>query len=157
MTHDTLSLGGHTFRWAGAVEPVREPSGAIREHMPQGQYANARRLDLNPHGHGPFCGFSVPDLPSDPGVYAVSVAKRVVYVGRSVDLRRQWGSNGFGHISPANCFTGGRPTNCKVNHRILMEARARRAIDLWIHETSNADPVRSQLIRCLNPAWNDTA
>lgn len=154
---NTLSLGGRTFRWAGAIEPVREPSGAIREDMPQGRYANARRLSLNPHGDGPFCELSVPDLPLGPGVYAISVARTVVYVGRSVDLRRQWGPNGFGRISPANCFEGGQPTNCKVNNRILVEAHARRAIDLWIYETSNTDPVRSELIRSLKPQWNDTA
>lgn len=152
-----LSLGGHAFRRAGAIEPVREPGGAIREEMPQGRYANTGGLGLNAHGDGPFCEFSVPGLPSAPGVYAVTVAGAVVYVGISVDIRQRWGPMGYGRISPRNCFEGGQSTNCKVNHAILLESRAGRAIELWIHETAEPRPLEARLIRDLDPPWNAQA
>ena len=154
---DTLSLGGRTFRRAGAIEPVREPNGAIREDMPQSRYANTRGVGLNAHGGGPFCEFSVPGLPSASGVYAVTVAGAVVYVGISVDIRRRWSRMDYGHIYPKNCFEGGRPTNCKVNHAILLQARAGRMIELWIHETAEPRPLEAELIRDLDPAWNAQA
>lgn len=156
-SRDTLSLGGRAFRRAGAVEPVREPGGAIREEMPQGRYANTGGLGLNAHGDGPFCEFSVPGLPSAPGVYAVTVASAVVYVGISVDIRQRWGPMGYGRISPRNCFEGGQSTNCKVNHAILLESRAGRAIELWIHETAEPRPLEARLIRDLDPPWNAQA
>ena len=152
-----LSLGGHAFRRAGAIEPVREPGGAIREEMPQGRYANTGGLGLNAHGDGPFCKFSVPGLPSAPGVYAVTVAGAVVYVGISVDIRQRWGPMGYGRISPRNCFEGGQSTNCKVNHAILLESRAGRAIELWIHETAEPRRLEARLIRDLDPPWNAQA
>lgn len=154
---DTLSLGGHAFRRAGAIEPVREPGGAIREDLPQERYANTGGLGLNAHGDGPFCEFSVRGLPAAPGVYAVTVAGAVVYVGISVDLRQRWSSMGYGRISPRNCFEGGQSTNCKVNHAILLQARAGRATELWIHETAEPRPLEAQLIRDLDPPWNAQA
>lgn len=154
---DTLLLGGRAFGRAGAIEPVREPGGAIREEMPQGRYANTDGLGLNAHGDGPFCEFTVPGLPSAPGVYAVTVAGAVVYVGISVDIRQRWSPMGYGRISPRNCFEGGQSTNCKVNHAILLESRAGRAIELWIHETGQPRPLEAQLIRDLDPPWNAQA
>lgn len=153
----TLLLGDRAFRRAGAIEPVREPRGAIREDMPQRRYANADGLGLNAHGDGPFCEFSTPGLPSAPGVYAVTVAGAVVYVGISVDIRRRWGPTGYGRISPRNCFEGGQSTNCKVNHAILFEALAGREIVLWIHETAEPRPLEAELIRRLAPPWNAQA
>ena len=152
-----LSLGGRAFRRAGAIEPVREPGGAIREDLPQGRYANTGGLGLNAHGGGPFCEFSVPGLPAAPGVYAVTVGGAVVYVGISVDLRQRWSPMGYGRISPRNCFEGGQSTNCKVNHAILLQARAGRAIELWIHETAEPRPLEVRLIRDLDPPWNAQA
>ena len=153
----TLLLGGRAFRRASAIEPVREPGGAIREDLPQGRYANSGGLGLNAHGGGPFCEFSVPGLPAAPGVYAVTVAGAVVYVGISVDLRQRWSPMGYGRISPRNCFEGGQSTNCKVNHAILLQARAGRGIELWIHETAEPRPLEAQLIRDLDPPWNAQA
>lgn len=152
-----LSLGGRSFRRAGSIEPVREPGGAIREDLPQGRYANTGGLGLNAHGDGPFCEFSVPGLPAAPGVYAVTVGGAVVYVGISVDLRQRWSPMGYGRISPRNCFEGGQSTNCKVNHAILLQARAGRAIELWIHETAEPRRLEAQLIRDLAPPWNAQA
>lgn len=154
---DTLSLGGRPFRRAGAIEPVREPGGAIREDLPQSRYANTGGLGLNAHGDGPFCEFSVPGLPAAPGLYAVTVGGAVVYVGISVDLRQRWSPMGYGRISPRNCFEGGQSTNCKVNHAILLQARAGRAIELWIHETAEPRPLEVRLIRDLDPPWNAQA
>ena len=152
-----LTVGGALFPRVAAVEPVREPDGQVLEYMPQGDYANADGLQLNAHGRGPFCRFTVPRLPKAPGVYLVTVGDLIAYVGISLNVRQRWGPTGYARISPRNCFVGGQSTNCKVNHAILIEARAGSEIALWIHETAEPRSLEAELIRHLDPPWNAQA
>ena len=78
----------------------------------------------------------------------------VAYVGIANHLAQRWGPQGYGNISPRNCYVGGQSTNCKVNNYILLCAREDRRTDLWIYETSDAGPVEAKLIRELEPPWN---
>lgn len=151
---DVMDLLGYGFVHASAIEPERGPDGAPLEFMPQSRYAHANATPLNRHGQGPFCRFDIPGLPATSGVYAVTVDDALAYVGISVDLAQRWGPIGYANISPRNCFVGGQPTNCKVNHYILLAACDDRRIDLWIHETSDPKPIEASLIRRLDPPWN---
>ena len=92
--------------------------------MPQSRYAKADIKRLNPHGTGPFCRFITVGLPPGPGVYALTVDGVPTYVGKADNLARRWGPQGYGAISPANCYDGGQPTNCRINHQIFNAARA---------------------------------
>ena len=154
-TPNTLTLGGQTFRLVARISPESTSDGKPAEDMPQKRYRAAASLPLNRHGHGPFCRFSVAGLPATPGVYAVTVAQQLAYVGITIDLRQRWGPQGYGRIQPRNCFKGGQSTNCKVNHAILLAARERLAVRLWIHETETPRPLEAHLIDELAPPWND--
>lgn len=124
--------------------------------MPQERYAKAATTRLNPHGDGPFCCFSIPGLRDERAVYAVTIDEQLVYVGISTaSLRQRWGSGGYARIQPKNCYVGGQPTNCKVNHRILGAAREGRAIHLWTQPNEDPGPVEKALIAKLRPPWND--
>lgn len=148
------TLGGKRFRLFGRIHPETGPNGLPKECMPQSRYANPKRLPLNPHGHGPFCRLVPPKLPTASGVYAVTVDRYLMYVGIANDLRQRWGPQGYASIQPRNCYTGGQPTNCKVNHRILLAAKGGCEIELWIHETRGPRYLEERLIGELDPPWN---
>lgn len=48
----------------------------------------------------------------------------------------------------------GQPTNCKVNHNILLAAQNGRAMDLWMHKTADPRPLKARLVHELAPPWN---
>lgn len=155
MPDDTLILGGKTFRYVARISPDAGSDGKPLELMPQDRYHAAASTPLNPHGGGPFCRFSVPGLPAAPGVYAVTVERQLTYIGMATkSLRERWGPRGHARIHPRNCCKDGQSTNCKVNHRILLAARARRRIDLWFHETGTPRPLEERLNAELGPPWN---
>jgi hypothetical protein len=154
MTELIRVIGGEGFRHAGRLDALRDASGAVRVVMPQAQYAKAATTRLNPHGVGPFCDLVVPRLPHEPGVYGVTIAGSLVYVGIAVDLTDRWGPRGYSRIHPRNCFVGGQSTNCKVNAALTGALQAGRGCDLWIHITDRARAIEERLIRELNPPWN---
>ena len=150
------SWGGQTFRFAAHIVPETGPDGEPITDEPHLRYAAANSTPLNRHGRGPFCRFEVLGLPPVPGVYAVTVAQKLAYVGIArKSLKERWGPRGFATISPKNCFKGGQSTNCKVNHAILLAAREGERIDLWLHQTDGPRPLEARLIRELAPPWND--
>ena len=154
---DTLSLGGVAFRFVAEIRPAADANGLPVEERPHLRFDNTRGLPLNRHGDGPFCRFSVSGLPERPGVYAVTAARGLAYVGIANDLRERWSARGYARIHPRNCFRGGQSTNCKVNHAILTAARGGRPILLWIHETVSPRRLEERLIRVFEPPWNDRA
>ncbi len=151
----TMTLEGQVFQRSARITPEAGPDGRPMEYMPQSRYVRAPSTPLNRHGAGPFCRFAVPRLPAAPGVYAITVAEKLVYVGIATNLRRRWGPSGYAQIQPKNCFKGGQSTNCKVNHAILAATQGRLAIDLWIHRTGHPRPLEERLIDVLAPPWND--
>lgn len=151
-----LLLCGHDFAWITEIEPDAGSDGRPLEFMPQKDYAKADEKPLNRHGHGPFCRFSMPDLPARPGLYAVTVDRRLAYVGIATkSLRRRWGSSGYAEIQPVNCYRDGQSTNCKINHAILLAVREGQIVELWIRQDSDPRPLEVRLICELDPPWND--
>ena len=97
-TGDTRILAGREFRRVGSIRPEADANGLPVEETPHLRYDNREGLPLNRHGYGPFCRFSVWGLPPRPGVYAVTVAGGLVYVGIAQDLRERWGARGYARI-----------------------------------------------------------
>ena len=152
----TLPLCGHDFAWVTAIELDAGSDGRPLELMPQQYYEKANEKPLNKHGHGPFCRFSIPHLPACPGLYAVTVDRRLAYVGIATkSLRQRWGTSGYAKIQPVNCYSGGQSTNCKINQAILLAVREEQIVELWIREENNPRPLEILLIRELDPPWND--
>ncbi len=149
----TREILGYSFRFITAINPDRDREGNIIECHPQARYQNRRNLPLHTYGAGPFCHFQIPNHLRSAGVYALFVDGVISYVGECEDLSKRF-NPGYGNISPRNCFTGGQPTNCKVNTFVLQSAKKSQRIELWFLQTPERKIVEKRLIRQLRPPWN---
>ena len=151
-------IKGYLFERVEAIEPLRGDDAEIIEEMPQSRYRNRNGLSLNNYGHGPFCRFRVARGWRESGVYIIASGDTTVYVGECQNLEERYNSNGYGGISPRNCFRGGQETNCRINASILQAVTGGDEFALWFHlvEGGKADRVEieTRLKVALNPAWN---
>jgi hypothetical protein len=160
-----MELSGYAFGRVCDVEPDRTDRGVVDVHVPQSDYDRRDEKGVHDYGWGPFCAFGVPDDGTHcPGVYALAVEDDVVYVGETKDLYDQF-ANGYGRISPANCFEGGQQTNCRLNTAIFHAARAGDRVSLHLHATDDFGGteeenralrriIKDDLVTALDPAWN---
>lgn len=151
---EAVEIGGVRFYFVATLDPDRGPDGSLIQYMPQAAYRNERRLPLNPHGQGPFCRFRIPGDLHHEGVYALTVAGQVKYIGECEDLSRRFGPTGYGSIQPRNCFVGGQSTNCKLNHNVLEAASQGRAVELRFCRTDDRRRLESAVLAQLRPEWN---
>ncbi len=149
-----LEIEGVAFEFVTALNPDRGPDGSVLQYMPQAAYRNERRLPLNPHGQGPFCHFRIPSNLHREGVYALTVAGQVKYIGECEDLSRRFGPAGYGSIQPRSCFVRGQSTNCKLNHHVLEAAWQGHSVELWFHPTGERKRLESTLLGQVRPEWN---
>ncbi len=147
-------FAGYEFDFIAQIDPELDPSGGVREFMPQSHYQNSKSLPLNSHGSGPFCQFRIrSDLPLQ-GVYVITVNSEVIYVGECQNLSERFNARGYGTIHPRNCFEGGQPTNCKINNLVLQKTKLGGKIELWFRETYDRKNLEASLIGKLRPMWN---
>jgi len=121
--------------------------------MPQARYHDANNSPLNKYGNGPFCKFSIPCNACGEGVYALFVNDTLKYVGECEDLVNRF-NMGYGNISPKNCYQGGQPTNCRINHLILECFQEGSRIGLFFLPTRERHNVEYALIKEFSPEWN---
>lgn len=152
------NFGNFAFEHVGLIQPERDDTGRIVEFQPQARYRNAATAKLHADGMGPFCRFRIGRKHREAGLYVLTVDDAPVYAGECVNLSVRWGPNGYGGISPRNCYDGGQPTNCRVNAAILVEAKLNRQISLWFSPFLGSRDERlaaeTQLIQALMPKWN---
>jgi hypothetical protein len=153
-----LQLIGLSFEHIGGIELERDANGIHAEYLPQARYRDAATARIHAYGTGPFCRFRIGRKRRQAGLYVVTLDQQPVYAGECVDLEKRWGPNGYGGISPRNCFDGGQPTNCRVNAAILTTAKAGHQLDLWFAplDCPRGDRLAAEtrLIQTLRPAWN---
>jgi hypothetical protein len=142
-----------TFRFVTTIEPERDASGRVKEFRPQSRYKNERELPLHRYGACPFCRFRIPKNVDFSGVYFLSRNDTITYVGECQSLSKRF-NDGYGQISPRNCFEGGQPTNCRINYQILQDVNAGQRIELWFHQTSNHKQLEKKIEGQLQPVWN---
>ena len=108
------------------------------------------------NGKKKYCRFNL-DLPSTPGVYAwvLDGIKDPLYIGKTVNFMKRFGSTGYGHISPRNCYVGGQSTNCKMNNQVFEHARQNEYFHLFILETDDYDSIEKELIKAIDPDLNE--
>jgi len=151
---DNFSLSGYRFEKVCDIEPVRDESGTVYEYKPYPRYDNKKGLKRHGYGDGPFCSFKIPsEYNGLSGVYAIRVNGEWVYIGKADDLGNRF-NQGYGNISPRNCFEGGQQTNCRMNNLILEETKNGSSIELFFYKILRLDFVETELIKTLNPAWN---
>jgi len=73
---------------------------------------------LNKYGDEIFCEFSIKENLSDYGLYCWVENDVIKYVGRCIDNFNKRINQGYGKISPKNCFIDGQVTNCHLNSQI---------------------------------------
>ena len=123
-----------------------------REIYPQPEYKNKKALPLHEYGEGAFCKFSV-CLPENSGVYLMVVDKIIVYIGETYNLRERF-NNGYGNISPRNCYKGGQSTNCRINKNVLTLCKEGKKVRIYVYITDERKHVERKLISLVNPPWN---
>lgn len=147
-------LINHEFICAGEILPDKV-NDAIYGYNPKSQYTK-KQFPLNPYGDWTFCRFSMPNLPSAPGVYAVFInnEEKPVYIGRAADLKVRWGHSNYGAIYPRNCYKGGQSTNCKINGHIYNSTSTGDQVWLYLLITGEYKKIEKELIREYQPRWN---
>jgi hypothetical protein len=138
------------------IEPVKDGS-TVYGYKPYLRYANRKGLELHSYGEGPFCSFRIPnEYNGKTGVYLLKINGDIVYVGKTNDLGIRF-NQGYGNISPRNCYMGGPETNCRINNLILEEIKKGQSIELFFYETDDIDSVELSLISEKKPGWNLTS
>jgi hypothetical protein len=111
---------------------------------------------LNRHGDGVFCDFSIEKtvLTKKKGVYCFAIGERVQYVGQSRVSFEKRINQGYGHVSPKNCYRDGQSTNCHINSLIAKDCAVVSLHVCPIEETSEIDRWEARLIGSSEPEWN---
>lgn len=116
--------------------------------------------NLNSYGKGPFCKFTVnansPVL-GKKGCYGFLVDGIVKYVGKTTDSFLARINNGYGNISPRNCYEGGQSTNCKVNSNINKALQNNKDVKIGFLELNNDQEIsrtEEEIIAAIQPEWN---
>lgn len=147
-----------SFSHVGAIRPQRDRRGEVIAELPQTRFRNERKLPLHKYGRGPFCRFRVAVGWQRSGIYVLTNRDIPLYVGECQNLENRWGPNGYGGISPRNCYTGGQETNCRINNLIYAGTKTGTEYDLWFHPEVDDKQARltveRRLVAALRPPWN---
>ena len=88
------------------------------------------------------------------GVYFYYLNDELKYVGRCKDSMQKRVNNGYGKISPKNCFIDGQSTNCKVN-ALVTKHKDSIALKIFVMSDNKAiEVLESRLICEIEPVWN---
>jgi len=153
-------LGGLAFQFIERISPDVDGSGEPEELNPANNFDNSRGLKRHKYGKLPHCHFAITrsEITDEVGVYAfVAPSGSILYVGSATTSLGKRINAGYGQISPANCYSGGQQTNCRVNNLILEATKAGRTTDLWFHSTQTAreaEKSEDQLLGNLDTEWN---
>lgn len=114
------------------------------------------KLFLNRYGDREYCKFRIEskDIWKLKGLYVYTLNERIVYIGRCCDSFYKRINNGYGRISPKNCYRDGQQTNCHINSLIN---ECREEAEFWIYPMDNIEEIKKlevSLIKEYNPKWN---
>lgn len=154
---DAVDLCGYPFQFIQELEPEKNAFGKIKTFDPKIRYYKKSSTQLNKYGDGPFCRFPLNSnrFLGICGVYALFDSQDLLYVGRTQNFAQRF-NQGYGIISPKNCYIGGQSTNCKINSMILRKYVCGEHIYLYFHQTSQYTSIESKLIQALAPPYNGT-
>ncbi len=111
---------------------------------------------LNEHGDKVFCDFSIAStsLSRSKGIYCFMVGETIKYFGRSHDPFEKRFNQGYGHISPKNCYRDGQSTNCHVNSLIAKNFTDVAFYVYPLNDDFKIDRLEKLLINLHKPEWN---
>lgn len=110
---------------------------------------------LNPHGDKTFSTFRLLNIKHYKlkGVYGFYDKGKLVYIGRCRDSMKKRINNGYGKISPKNCYKDGQSTNCKINALITQSTDIELKL-LPLHKNETIEKCEKNFIKKLKPKWN---
>ncbi len=147
-------LLSYDFVYIQDINPILDESGKIQEYSPQENYSKKDSFELNKHGSGTFCKFSIHSKWSGvAGVYAFFIDDILVYIGQAADFAQRF-NMGYGNISPKNCFIGGQSTNCKINKMVLDSIKSGHTVSVYFHRTHDYNKTERELIKYYKPQYN---
>ena len=111
---------------------------------------------LNESGDNVFCDFSIAStvLSQSKGIYCFTLGEVIKYIGRSHDPFEKRVNQGYGHISPKNCYRDGQSTNCHVNSLIAKNSAEISFFACPIDDDFKIDRLEKLLIDSYSPEWN---
>ena len=145
--------GNYRFEWTALIRPELDELGIVQAFQPHAEYANPQDLPLHPHGEGPFCRFRIPPNHQDGGLYLLLVDDKPVYLGECASLATRF-NRGYGAIAPRDCYEGGRPEYCRINHLIFAATRAGCQVEIWFSKMGKRRAAAADLAKTLRPTWN---
>ena len=143
---------GYNFTFMCKLEPILDEDGKVAQYYPQNLYKNDKNLPLHQYGKESFCKFS-PKLKPIKGVYLWVVNNEVIYIGETDNLEKRF-RQGYGNVSPRNCFKGGQSTNCKMNKVALQLFLQGKEIEIYFYETEEYKNVERELLQRINTKYN---
>lgn len=109
---------------------------------------------LNNYGDEKYRKFRIYERLASKGLYCYTLHNQIMYIGRCHDTFQRRINNGYGNISPKNCYLDGQSTNCHLNSLI---AANYNEIELFVCPLENnreIDEIEELLIRKHKPSWN---
>jgi len=148
-------LLSYEFQFVQNIEPRRDLRGNIIEYTPQSRYVGKETTKLHAYGAGTFCRFqiSTADWTDILGVYTFFSGEELIYAGQTTNFAQRI-NQGYGNISPRNCYIGGQETNCRINKAILTEIKNGHNLELYFHPTQDYDRVEEEIISYFHPKLN---
>lgn len=160
-----MEVCGYEFETVGRLDPDRTDAGVVAVETPQPEYEASDERAVHSEGWGPFCRFELREpRASRPGVYLVTVDDEAVYVGEAADVGDRF-SEGYGDVSPADCFEDGAERVCRMNTNVFHAARAGKDVHVHLHATADFEGsdeenealrriIRGDLLSSFDAAWN---
>jgi hypothetical protein len=111
---------------------------------------------LNSYGDETYCRFYFQDTNwlYSKGLYCFILDDAIMYIGQSRDSFGKRINQGYGNISPKNCYLDGQATNCHINSLVTLH---RAELNLFLGEVKDlsvTDRLEKRLIMFYQPAWN---
>lgn len=143
----------YNFEMAARISPATDSTGGVEAFTPHTTYENPKNLPLHHYGEGPFCKFHIPSSYSEAGIYLMSVNGAAMYIGGCNSLSKCM-NDGYGAITARDCYEGGQPVHCRVNHLIFEAVKAGEEIELWFFKIPERQTLGAEMLKTIRPPWN---
>lgn len=136
-------------------ESIQKPLGIFLLERKQAGDKVYKRF-LNSYGDEAYSRFFIlgADWLHRNGLYCYLLGEAVVYIGQSRDSFGKRINQGYGNISPKNCYLDGQATNCHINSLVTLH---RAELKLFLSEVKDLSVIgglEKRLIQNCQPAWN---
>lgn len=111
---------------------------------------------LNRNGDMEFCDFQIvsKEYLFKKGIYFYKYKDEILYIGRCRDSFKSRFNNGYGKISPKNCYLDGQSTNCHINSKVNKCGGMIEIYVLILQHDKNIVEIEKELIQKYKPEWN---